>query len=301
MSHNFQQAVLNKEFLVTAEVAPPKGGNPARMMEVANKLKGRVHAVNVTDGSRAVLRMSSLAASVILHQHGIEPVCQVACRDRNCIGLQADLMGAYALGIRNILALTGDPVKAGDHKTSRPVFELESVRLLKLIGKLNSGVDFNDKAMPDDALNLFPGAAVDPQLKSWSGLQKRFEKKLEAGAQFFQSQMITDFDKLDKFMNQIACVSDKPILAGIFLLKSAKNAQFINKYVPGVNIPDSIIERLANAEQPLDEGVKIAAEQLKLAQTMCQGVHLMAVKREDLIPEILNLAGIEPISTTVGT
>ena len=297
MSHNFQQAVLNKEFLVTAEVAPPKGGNPARMMEVANKLKGRVHAVNVTDGSRAVLRMSSLAASVILHQHGIEPVCQVACRDRNCIGLQADLMGAYALGIRNILALTGDPVKAGDHKTSRPVFELESVRLLKLIGKLNSGVDFNDKAMPDDPLNLFPGAAVDPQLKSWSGLQKRFEKKLEAGAQFFQSQMITDFDKLDKFMNQIACVSDKPILAGIFLLKSAKNAQFINKYVPGVNIPDTIIQRLANAEQPLEEGVKIAAEQLKLAQTICQGVHLMAVKREDLIPEILNLAGIKPIST----
>ncbi len=300
MSHNFQQAVLNKEFLVTAEVAPPKGGNPARMMEVATKLKGRVHAVNVTDGSRAVLRMSSVAASVILHQHGIEPVCQVACRDRNCIGLQADLMGAYALGIRNVLALTGDPIKAGDHKTSRPVFELESVRLLKLISKLNIGVDFNDQAMPDNALNLFPGAAVDPQLKSWSGLQRRFEKKLEAGAQFFQSQMITDFDKLDKFMSQIACVSDKPILAGIFLLKSAKNAQFINKYVPGVNIPDSIIERLANAEKPLEEGVQIAAEQLKLAQTMCQGVHLMAVKREDLIPEILNLAGIEPISTTVG-
>ncbi|MGB5635161.1 MAG: methylenetetrahydrofolate reductase [Waterburya sp.] len=300
MSHNFQQAVLNKDFLVTAEVAPPKGGNPTRMMEVANKLKGRVHAVNVTDGSRAVLRMSSVAASVILHQHGIEPVCQVACRDRNCIGLQADLMGAYALGIRNVLALTGDPIKAGDHKTSRPVFELESVRLLKLISKLNIGVDFNDQPMPDDALNLFPGAAVDPQLKSWSSLQRRFEKKLEAGAQFFQSQMITDFDKLDKFMSQIACVSDKPILAGIFLLKSAKNAQFINKYVPGVNIPDSIIERLANAEQPLEEGVQIAAEQLKLAQTMCQGVHLMAVKREDLIPEILNLAGIEPISTTVG-
>ncbi len=301
MSHNLKQAVLNKEFLITAEVAPPKGGNPTRMMEVATKLKGRVHAVNVTDGSRAVLRMSSVAASVILHHHGIEPVCQFACRDRNCIGLQADLMGAYALGIRNVLALTGDPVKAGDHKTSRAVFELESIRLLKLISKLNNGVDFNDKKMPDDALDLFPGAAVDPQLKSWSGLQKRFEKKLEAGAQFFQSQMITDFDKLDKFMNQIACVSDKPILAGIFLLKSAKNAQFINKYVPGVNIPDSIIERLANAEQPLEEGVQIAAEQLKLAQTMCQGVHLMAVKREDLIPEILNLAGIEPISTAVET
>lgn len=298
MTNNLRQAALDKKFLVTAEVAPPKGGNPARMLEVAAKLKGRVHAVNVTDGSRAVLRMSSVAASTILAQHGIEPVCQVACRDRNCIGLQADLMGAYALGIRNVLALTGDPVKAGDHQKSKAVFELESVRLLKLISKLNNGVDFNDKKMPDEALNLFPGAAVDPQLKSWSSLQKRFEKKLEAGAQFFQSQMITDFDKLDKFMTQIACISDKPILAGVFLLKSAKNAQFINKYVPGVNIPDTTIDRLANAEKPLEEGVKIAAEQVKLAQTMCQGVHLMAVKREDLIPNILDLAGIEPIEAT---
>ena len=297
MTNNLRQAVLDRRFLVTAEVAPPKGGNPARMVKVASQLKGRVHAINVTDGSRAVLRMSSVAASVILLQHGIEPVCQVACRDRNCIGLQADLMGAYALGIRNILALTGDPVKAGDHQKSKAVFELESVRLLKLIRKLNSGVDFNDQPMPDQALNLFPGAAVDPQLKSWSSLQKRFEKKIEAGAQFFQSQMITDFDKLDKFMTQIASISDKPILAGIFLLKSAKNAQFINKYVPGVDIPDTTIERLANADQPLEEGVKIAAEQVKLAQSMCQGVHLMAVKREDLIPEILDRAGIEPIST----
>jgi methylenetetrahydrofolate reductase (NADPH) len=298
MTNNLRQAVLEKKFLLTAEVAPPKGGNPARMMEVASKLKDRVHAVNVTDGSRAVLRMSSIAASTILSQHGIEPICQIACRDRNCIGLQADLMGAYALGIRNVLALTGDPVKAGDHQKSRAVFELESVRLLKLINKLNSGVDFNDRAMPDDALNLFAGAAVDPQLKSWLSLQKRFERKLEAGAQFFQSQMITDFDKLDKFMTQIASISDKPILAGIFLLKSAKNAQFINKYVPGVDIPDAIIERLANAKQPLEEGIKIAAEQVKLAQGICQGVHLMAVKREDLIPEILNQAGIEPLSTT---
>jgi len=295
MANSFRSAVTEKQFLVTAEVAPPKGGNPARMLEVAAKLKGRVHGVNVTDGSRAVLRMSSVAASVILSQHGFEPICQIACRDRNCIGLQADLMGAYGLGIRNILALTGDPIQAGDHQKSKAVFELEAIRLLKLIGKLNSGVDFNDKSLPDEALDLFTGAAVDPQLKSWSSLQKRFEKKLEAGAEFFQSQMITDFDKLDKFMSQIACVSDKPILAGIFLLKSAKNAKFINNYVPGVNIPDSIIERLAASEQPLQEGVKIAAEQVKLAQTMCQGVHLMAVKREDLIPEILDMAGIKPL------
>jgi methylenetetrahydrofolate reductase (NADPH) len=296
MTDNFRNAVTRREFLVTAEVTPPKGGNPARMLQVASKLKGRVHAVNVTDGSRAVLRMSSLAASVILLQNDIEPICQIACRDRNCIGLQADLMGAHALGIRNILALTGDPIKAGDHQKSKAVFELESVRLLKLIDKLNHGIDFNDKSLPDEPLDLFAGAAVDPQLKSWSGLQQRFEKKLESGAKFFQSQMITDFDKLDKFMNQIATSSDRPILAGIFLLKSAKNAQFINNYVPGVNIPDTIIDRLARAREPLKEGIKIAAEQVKLAKTMCQGVHMMAVKKEEVIPEILDLAGIKPIN-----
>ena len=296
MTSRFRSAVAQKEFLLTAEVAPPKGGNPAKMLEMAEKLKGRVHAVNVTDGSRAVLRMSSVAASAILLQHGIEPICQIACRDRNCIGLQADLMGAYALGIRNILALTGDPVKAGDHQEARGVFELESVRLLKAIDKLNRGLDFNDKTLPDESLDLFCGAAVDPQLKSWSGLQRRFERKLEAGAQFFQSQMITDFDRLEKFMNQIASIADKPILAGIFLLKSAKNAQFINRYVPGVNIPESTINRLAEAKEPLQEGIKIAAEQVQLARNLCQGVHLMAVKKEDLIPQILDIAGIKAIS-----
>ena len=292
MTSRLRQAVANQEFLITAEVTPPKGANPTRMLTVAEQLKNRVHAINITDGSRAVLRMSSLAASMVLLNHGIEPVCQFACRDRNAIGLQADLMGASALGIQNILALTGDPVKAGDHKTSKAVFELESVRLLKLIKNLNLGQDFNLKPLPDDALNLFAGAAVDPQLKSWSSLQKRFERKVEAGAQFFQSQMITDFDKLDKFMSQIASVSNKPILAGIFLLKSAKNANFINKYVPGVDIPDSIISRLAEASDPLQEGVAIAAEQVKIAQDLCQGVHLMAVKKEELIPEVLDRAGI---------
>ncbi|MDJ0575067.1 MAG: methylenetetrahydrofolate reductase [Xenococcaceae cyanobacterium MO_234.B1] len=295
MTSRFRSAVIEKQFLITAEVTPPKGGNPKRMLAMAELLKDRVHAVNVTDGSRAVLRMSSLAASVILLQNGIEPICQIACRDRNALGLQADLMGAYGLGIRNILALTGDPVQAGDHKKAKSVFELESVRLLKVIGKLNRGIDFNDKTLPDEPLDLFPGAAVDPQLKSWSGLQSRFERKLEAGAQFFQSQMITDFEKLDKFMHHVASVSDKPILAGIFLLKSAKNAQFINRCVPGVNIPDSIIERLAQAPDPLQEGITIAAEQVKLAQSICQGVHLMAVKREDLIPEILERAGVNPL------
>ncbi|MES1025348.1 methylenetetrahydrofolate reductase [Gloeocapsa sp. BRSZ] len=293
--NSLRTAIIQGDFLITAEVAPPKGSNPAHMVQMAQQLKDRVHAVNITDGSRAVLRMSSLAASVILLQHGIEPICQIACRDRNRIGLQADLMGAYALGIRNILALTGDPVKAGDHVDAKSVFDLESIRLLKLIHKMNSGVDCCEQPLSDGATDLFPGAAVDPQLASWSGLQSRFERKLEAGAQFFQSQLITDFDRLEKFMDQIAKGCGKPIMAGIFLLKSAKNAQFINRCVPGVNIPQHIIDRLEQAKDPLQEGVKIAAEQVQIARELCQGVHMMAVKREDLIPQILDLAGVAPV------
>ncbi len=295
---NFPQAVQSGQFLITAEVAPPKGGNPQRMVDMAKLLQGRVHAVNITDGSRAVMRMSSLAAAVFLQRQGIEPICQMACRDRNRIALQADLLGAHALGITNILALTGDPVKAGDHPNAKAVFDLESVRLLRLIDRLNQGLDDNAKPLPDGNLNLFAGAAVDPQSPSWSGLQSRFTRKLEAGAQFFQSQLITDFDRLNKFMDQIAAGCQKPILAGIFLLKSAKNAEFINRNVPGVVIPQAIINRLAAAADPLREGVAIAAEQVKLAQQMCQGVHLMAIKREDLIPNILDQAGIAPINSS---
>jgi len=293
----FQQAIQAGKFLVTAEVMPPKGGDPTHMLEMGHILKDWVHAVNVTDGSRAVLRMSSLVASALLLQQGIEPIYQTACRDRNRIALQADLMGAQALGIRNVLALTGDPVKAGDHPDAKPVFDLESVRLLRLIHKLNNGEDFNDKPLTNQATTLFPGAAVDPQCGSWLGVQRRFERKLEAGAQFFQSQLISDFERLEKFMDQVAAGCNKPVLAGIFLLKSAKNARFINKNVPGVTIPEPIIDRLERAKDPLAEGVAIAAEQVQAARDLCQGVHMMAVRREDLIPQILEKAGLQPVVT----
>jgi methylenetetrahydrofolate reductase (NADPH) len=295
MGYGFRNAAKAGRFLVTAEVMPPKGGDSSHMLSMARQLKGRVHAVNVTDGSRAVMRMSSLAAASLLQQEGVEAICQMACRDRNRIALQADLMGAHALGLRNILALTGDPVKAGDHKDAKSVFDLESVRFLKLIQLLNQAHDMNGKPLTDGPLDLFTGAAVDPQSPSWSGLQRRFENKIKAGAQFFQSQMITDFDRLAKFTDDIAAGAGRPVLAGIFLLKSAKNAQFINRNVPGAQIPGAIVERLAKAEDPLQEGIKIAGEQVKAARQICGGVHIMAVRREDLIPQILDLGGIAPL------
>ncbi|MGG6237799.1 methylenetetrahydrofolate reductase [Nodosilinea sp. AN01ver1] len=299
LGYRLRTAAQAGQFLVTAEVMPPKGGDPAHMLAMGQLLKGRVHAVNITDGSRAVMRMSSWAAALLLQQQGVEAVCQVACRDRNRIALQADLMGAYALGVRNILALTGDPIKAGDHPEARGVFDLESVRLLKLLDKLNCGVDSNDKPLTDGALDLFAGAAIDPQSQSWSGLQRRFEAKVKAGAQFFQSQLITDFDRLAKFMDQVAVGCDRPVLAGIFLLKSAKNANFINRNVPGVTIPQAIVDRLAAAADPLQEGVQIAAEQVQAARQVCQGVHLMAVRREDLIPQILDQGGVAPVDAAL--
>ena len=270
---------------------PPRGGEIKRTLEHAALLKDWVHAVNVTDGSRAVMRMSSLAVCRLLLDAGVEPVWQQACRDRNRIGLQADLLGAHALGIRNILCLTGDPVRAGDQPQARPVNELESVRLLKQVAAFNRGEDPVDGTLPDGPTDLFAGAAADPQSPSWSGLSSRIRRKQQAGARFVQTQMVMDEDCLKRFVDEITAPLGLPVLAGVFLLKSAKNAAFINRVVPGACIPQSIIDRLAAASNPADEGITIAAEQVRRYAQSCQGVHLMAVKAEERIPLILERAG----------
>ncbi|MGA0161192.1 MAG: methylenetetrahydrofolate reductase [Vulcanococcus sp.] len=270
---------------------PPRGGEIKRTLEHAALLKDWVHAVNVTDGSRAVMRMSSLAVCRLLLDAGVEPVWQQACRDRNRIGLQADLLGAHALGIRNILCLTGDPVRAGDQPQARPVNELESVRLLKQVAAFNRGEDPVDGPLPDGPTDLFAGAAADPQSPSWSGLSSRIRRKQQAGARFVQTQMVMDEDCLKRFVDEITAPLGLPVLAGVFLLKSAKNAAFINRVVPGACIPQAIIDRLAAASNPADEGITIAAEQVRRYAQTCQGVHLMAVKAEERIPLILERAG----------
>ena len=273
---------------------PPRGGEIKRTLEHAALLKDWVHAVNVTDGSRAVMRMSSLAVCRLLLDAGVEPVWQQACRDRNRIGLQADLLGAHALGIRNILCLTGDPVRAGDQPQARPVNELESVRLLQQVAAFNRGEDPVDGPLPDGPTDLFAGAAADPQSPSWSGLSSRIRRKQKAGARFVQTQMVMDEDCLKRFVDKITAPLGLPVLAGVFLLKSAKNAAFINRVVPGACIPQSIIDRLAAASSPADEGITIAAEQVSRYAKTCQGVHLMAVKAEERIPLILERAGFSP-------
>ncbi len=296
MSSLLQRSIESGAVTITAEIMPPRGADPSRALDIAHELKGRVHAINVTDGSRAVMRMSSLALCKLLLEQGFEPVLQIACRDRNRIAIQADLLGAHALGIRNLLCLTGDPVRVGDQPEARQVNDYESVKLLRQVAAFNIGKDPLSGLLPDGGTQLFAGSAADPNCLSFSGLSRRLERKKEAGARFLQTQMVMESSILSKFCSELANPLGLPVLAGIFLLKSARNARFINKVVPGACIPEHIISRLEESSDPLNEGVSIAAEQVKEFLSITQGVHIMAVKSEQLIPTILDRAGIDRIN-----
>ena len=271
---------------------PPRGGNPLRSLKIAQLLKDKVHAVNITDGSRAVMRMCSLAMSKLLLENGIEPIMQISCRDRNKIALQSDILGANALGIKNILCITGDSVKAGDQQDAKAEHEFESVRLLLQIQAFNNGIDPTFGELPDEKTFIFSGAAADPSCRNKRSLENRMRKKKEAGAGFIQTQMIMEKENLIEFCEKISKPLEIPVIAGVFLLKSYKNALFINKYVPGANIPENILNRLKDAKYPLQEGINIAAEQAHDFMNIANGVHLMAVKAEHLIPEIIEKADL---------
>ena len=271
---------------------PPRGGCPNRSLKIAQLLKDKVHAVNITDGSRAVMRMCSLAMSKLLLENGIEPVMQISCRDRNKIALQSDILGANALGIRNILCITGDSVKAGDQQDAKAVHEYESVRLLQQIQAFNNGVDPTLGELSDKKTFIFSGTTADPSCRNKRSLENRMRKKKEAGASFIQTQMIMEKENLIEFCEKISKPLEIPVIAGVFLLKSYKNALFINKYVPGANIPENILNRLKDSKDPLQEGIKIASEQAHDFINIANGVHLMAVKAEHLIPEIIEKADL---------
>ena len=292
MKSKLQQTLEKNSKVITAELMPPRGGDPIRSLKIAQLLKNKVHAVNITDGSRAIMRMCSLAMSKLLLDNGIEPIMQISCRDRNKIALQSDILGANALGIRNILCITGDSVKAGDQQETKAVHEFEAVRLLKQIQSFNQGIDPTFEELPDKRTNIFSGAAVDPSCRNQRSLKSRIIKKKEAGAKFLQTQIVMDRKCLADFCNEISNPLEIPVIAGVFLLKSYKNALFINKFVPGANIPENILNRLKEAKNPLQEGILIASEQAKDFITIADGIHLMAVKSEDLIPEILEKAGL---------
>ena len=292
MKSKLQQTLEKNSKVITAELMPPRGGDPIRSLKIAQLLKNKVHAVNVTDGSRAIMRMCSLAMSKLLLENGIEPIMQISCRDRNKIALQSDILGANALGIKNILCITGDSVKAGDQQETKAVHEFEAVRLLKQIQSFNQGIDPTFEQLPDKRTEIFSGAAVDPSCRNKRSLKSRTIKKKEAGANFLQTQIVMDRKCLADFCNEISNPLEIPVIAGVFLLKSYKNALFINKFVPGANIPENVLNRLKDAKNPLQEGILIASEQAQDFINIADGIHLMAVKSEHLIPEILEKAGL---------
>ena len=230
--------------------------------------------------------------SKLLLDNGIEPIMQISCRDRNKIALQSDILGANALGIKNILCITGDSVKAGDQQETKAVHEFEAVRLLQQIQAFNQGIDPTFEELPDRSTNIFSGAAVDPNCGNQRSLERRTKRKKEAGANFLQTQIVMDRNCLINFCHEISNPLEIPVIAGVFLLKSYKNALFINKFVPGANIPDNILNRLKEAKDPLQEGILIAAEQAKDFINIAEGIHIMSVKSEHLIPEILKKAGL---------
>ena len=292
MKSKLQQTLEKNLKVITAELMPPRGGDPIRSLKIAQLLRNKVHAVNITDGSRAIMRMCSLAMSKLLLDNGIEPIMQISCRDRNKIALQSDILGANALGIKNILCITGDSVKAGDQQETKAVHEFEAVRLLKQIQSFNQGIDPTFEQLPDKRTEIFSGAAVDPSCRNQRSLKSRTIKKKEAGANFLQTQIVMDRKCLADFCNEISNPLEIPVIAGVFLLKSYKNALFINKFVPGANIPENVLNRLKDAKNPLQEGILIASEQAKDFINIADGIHLMAVKSEHLIPEILEKAGL---------
>lgn len=279
------------ERVLTAEVTPPKGAGIKKLIANAKLLEKRVDAVNVTDCQRALVKMSSLAACRVLLDQGIEPVFQLTCRDRNAIGLQADLMGATALGIPNLLALTGDPVKAGDHPESKSVFEVEAIRLLEIVGKLQAGTDWKGNKM-NAPTKLFVGAAVNPTLQSLGTQFARMEKKIAAGARFFQTQANYDVDDFRGFLEKTRPLQTK-VLAGIVILHSREIAEYIHENIPGIRFPAELLERyrkLPEGDEAAGEelGIEVAVELMLGVENVADGFHLMTIRNEELIPKVLD-------------
>jgi len=288
------QSVLEAgRFVITAEVGPLKGTDTTEIEEVAYLLKGRVDAANVTDQQSSVMRLGSLATCHLLKERGLEPVFQMTCRDRNRLALQSDLLSAWALGIENVLAITGDLPSLGDHPQAKPVYDLDSVQLLWVIKRLNEGYDMVGNEL-EGKPSFFPGAVVSPGADTEAKLELqliKMEKKIEAGAGFFQTQAVYDTDVFAKFMKRVEGFN-VPVLAGVIPLKSAGMARFMNKNVAGVFVPEELINRMVEAEDKSRTGVEIAASIIKELKDICHGVHIMAIGWEKRVPAILDAAGL---------
>lgn len=290
----FKEALESGKFVVTSEVAPPKGTNLEKMEHHIELLKGRVDAMNITDHQSSVMRFPSIGGALMAKEMGGEPILQMTCRDRNRMALQADLLFAASRGINNVLCLTGDSILLGDHKEGKGVFDLDSSQLLETIRRLEKGKDLGGNEL-DGGVSFCAGAIVTPEANPIEPQLIKFEKKIDAGAEFIQTQAVYDLDNFNTFMDYARQFPVK-ILAGIILLTSAPMARFMNKNVAGVMVPMDLIDEMDAAPKGrrLEKGVEIAGRMIKRIhdESMCDGVHIMAIGKEDLVPDIMSAAGL---------
>ena len=284
----------NGEFVVTAEVGPPKGIHVDHLVEEAKEYLSGITAVNVTDNQSSVMRMGSLPTCVALKNAGLTPILQLTCRDRNRIALQSELLGAAMLGIDNILCLPGDHTKMGDHPGAKPVFDLDSVSLLHTACQLEKGVDLSGQPLVGEPPKFAKGAVVSPCSDSVDAQLAKMERKVMAGAEYFQTQAVFDSEKFISFMEK-AKQFGKPVQLGVIIPESAGMAKFMNKNVAGVHVPQWMIDELAADKEKAKAGitgVELAAKVIKECRPYCQGLHIMALGWEAKVPELLKQAGI---------
>jgi len=294
MVSRFRDALNSGRFVVTSEVAPPKGTNIDKMLHHIELLKDKVDAINVTDHQSSVMRFPSLGGCLAIKEQGGEPILQMTCRDRNRLALQAELLLAYTREINNVLCLTGDAVPVGDHKEAKGVFDFDSVQLLRAVRAMESGQDMGGNSL-DGPVEFCAGAIVTPEAQPIEPQLIKFEKKVEAGAEFFQTQAIYDLENFSQFMHYARQFPVK-ILAGIVLLSSARMAKYMNENVPGIFVPEGLIDELGSVakEEMLAKGIEIAGRMIATLKkdAICDGVHIMAIGKEEVVPDILVAAGL---------
>jgi 5,10-methylenetetrahydrofolate reductase len=287
----FKEKLELGKFLVTSEIGPPKGIETKQLLEDAELIRHRVDAINVTDLQSSVMRLGSLAVCSLLKQKGIEPIFQITCRDRNRLALQSDILSAAALGIENVLILTGDHTTMGDHPEAKPVFDLDSVQLLQVARKLEGGFDMKGNKLEGRPPRFCLGAVVNPGADPIEPQIIKMEKKIQAGAEFFQTQAVYDIKVFENFLSRIKHLKAR-ILAGIVLLKSAGMAKYMNNNVAGVCVPDELIKEMEATKDREATSVLIASRLINELKPMCQGIHIMPIGWDRIVPRVLNAAGL---------
>ncbi|UCE91142.1 MAG: methylenetetrahydrofolate reductase [Methanobacteriota archaeon] len=296
---NLEKVFESGEFAVTAEIGPPQSSNPEPLTHHAKMMKGSADAFNLTDNQTAVVRLSSIASAAIIMKEGIEPVIQMTCRDRNRIALQSDLLGASAIGVRNVLCLTGDHQTFGNEKSAKSVFDFDSVSELYTFDRLRTeGVQSGGEKI-EDPPKVYLGCAENPFATPYEFRAMRLAKKIAAGADFVQTQAIFDMDMFESWMDEVRGRGlDKKvhILAGVIPMKTAGAARYMKNKVPGMIVPNYIIDRMKKASDPKEEGIKLCVEQIETLRTVkgVHGVHIMAVMWEEMVPRIVEMAGLMP-------